>query len=398
MHGSADPIEGSRHPARSARPGGIDLGEVPSPCFVLEEARLRENLALLRKVERASGARILVALKGFAVPAVFPLIREHLSGAAVSALNEARLAFEELGGDIHACAPAYLSREIDEILEYVSHLTFNSLSQWERYRSRVLRRDDVSAGIRINPEHSEVRTALYDPAQPGSRLGVTAEELHGRLPEGIDGLHFHSLCECDADALERTLTVIETTCHPLLEQASWLNLGGGHLITRPGYDVETLVRLVRNLRDRYGVEVILEPGAAVAWKTGVLAALVADIVEHRGIRTLILDVSFSAHMPDCLEMPYRPAVRGARDPTPGERGCRLGGSTCLAGDYVGDYVFDTPPAVGDRIVFEDMMHYTLVKSTYFNGVPHPSIGIWREEGGFELLRRFGYEDYRDRLG
>ncbi len=376
-----------------------DYANVPSPCFVLEEARLRENLTLLGRVQDESGAKVILALKGFALFNTFPLIRARLPGCTVSSPHELRLAREEFGGEIHACAPVYRDEEMDEYLASVSHISFNSLSQWSRFKSRVNARvGRVSPGIRVNPEHSEVGTALYDPARPGSRLGVTADELDGRLPDGMEGLHFHTLCECGADALARTWTKVEERFGPALQQAKWLNLGGGHLITREGYDVDGLIDLIRDIRARYDVEVFLEPGAAVVWRTGVLVSSVLDRIERRGVRTLMLDVSFAAHMPDCLEMPYKPEVRGARDPAPDETGWRLGGTTCLAGDELGAYVFEQDPDIGARIVFEDMMHYTVVKTTLFNGVPHPSLGLLRADGTFELLCQFGYEDYRNRLG
>lgn len=375
----------------------MDLSKIPSPCFVLEEALLRRNLEQLKFVQDESGAKIILALKGFALPASFGLIRQFLSGTTASSLNEARLGRESFGGEVHAYAPVYLQAEMDPLLDIVSHITFNSISQWERYRADVLRRG-ILAAIRINPEHSEVATDLYNPGIPGSRLGVPADELDGRLPEGIEGLHVHVLCESGADALARVIESLEQKCKPLLRQAKWLNLGGGHLIAREDYDTALLIRLVRRLRKDYGLEIILEPGAGVVWDTGVLVSSVEDRLEHRGIRTLMLDISFAAHMPDCLEMPYKPQVRGTRDPETGETGWRLGGMTCLAGDYLGDYVFAKEPQIGDRIVFEDMMHYTMVKTTMFNGVAHPAIGIWREDGTFECVRSFSYEDYLHRIG
>ena len=377
----------------------LDPARVPAPCFVLEEARLRANLELLQRVQNESGAKVILALKGFALYHAFPLIRRYLPGTTASSLYEARLGHEEFGGEVHACAPVYPPHEIEALLGYVSHITFNSLSEWERHAPAVRACGGrVSAAIRVNPEHTEVATDLYNPGVPGSRLGVPAGELGDRLPDGVEGLHFHTLCECGADALERTLAALEARFGPLLEQARWLNLGGGHLVTRADYDVDLLIGLLRGLRERYDLEVILEPGAAVAWRTGVLVSTVLDRVEHRGVRTLMLDVSFAAHMPDCLEMPYKPRVRGARDPQPGETGWRLGGMTCLAGDSLGDYVFDAEPAVGDRLVFEDMMHYTLVKTTMFNGVPHPPVAIRRENGDLNVVRTFGYDDYRRRMG
>lgn len=377
----------------------MNMDSIPSPCFVLEAALLRRNLETLKRVQDEAGVTVILALKGFALFHAFDLIRNDLPGTTASSLFEARLGQEEFGGVVHACAPVYLENEMPELLSYVSHITFNSLNQWKRFRSQVDSTGGrVSAALRINPEHAEVATDLYNPGQPGSRLGVSPDELGDQLPEGIEGLHFHSLCECDADALERTLEQVAQKYGHLLKEAKWLNMGGGHLITREGYDVDKLIHMLRDWRKRYDIDIILEPGTAVAWRTGVLVASVVDKFERRGIRTLMLDVSFSAHMPDCLEMPYKPHVRGARDPKPGEQGWRLGGMTCLAGDYLGDYVFESEPEIGDRLIFEDMMHYTMVKTTMFNGVPHPSIGVLGEDQTFQLWRTFTYEDYRARMG
>ena len=372
---------------------------IPSPCFVLEEERLKSNLALLRRVQEEAGCTIILALKGFAMFHAFPVIREVLPGTTASSLHEAMLGQQRFGGAVHACAPVYIPDELHALLEIVSHITFNSLSEWDRYRPLLAEEGHrVSVGLRINPEHSEVETDLYNPGCPGSRLGVAPDELGDRLPAGIEGLHFHSLCECGSDALERTLARVEEQYGPLLAQAKWLNMGGGHLITRADYDVDLLIRLIRRIRETYDLEVIQEPGAAVAWQTGYLSARVLDKVERRGVRTLMLDVSFSAHMPDCLEMPYRPRIAGARDPQPGEVGWRLGGLTCLAGDFLADYVFEREPEVGDRLRFEDMMHYTMVKTTCFNGVGHPAIGIEDASGKIRVVREFGYEDYERRMG
>ncbi len=372
--------------------------DIPTPCYVLDERALRRNLEILDRVQRATGAQILCALKGFALFSAFPIVRQYLPGVTASSLNEARLGFEEFGGEVHACAPAYLDDEFDDLLFFCSHITFNSLAQWDRFKSRVQASDTpVSAALRINPEHSEVRTALYDPCAPGSRLGVIADQLGGQLPDGIDGLHFHTLCECRADALERTLEAVEKRFGSLLHASSWLNMGGGHHITRADYDGDQLIRLINAMRDAYKVDVYLEPGEAVGWQTGVLVARVLDIVENHGVQTAILDTSFTAHMPDCLEMPYKPAIRGATDPRSGKPTYRMGGLSCLAGDAVGDYSFERPLGVGDRVIFEDMIHYTMVKTTTFNGVNLPSIGIWTENDRFDLIRSFGYEDYRNRL-
>nr|WKN35311.1 carboxynorspermidine decarboxylase [Tunicatimonas sp. TK19036] len=376
----------------------IDFSQVPSACFVLEEAKLKRNLEIMKYVQQESGAKIILALKGFAMFRVFPLIREYLHGTTASSLHEARLGFEEFGDEVHAYCPAYFEDEFAEMMQYCNHITFNSLNQWNRFKESVQSSDkEISCGIRINPEYSEVETDLYNPCAVGTRLGITAEQLGETLPTGVEGIHFHTLCESDSYALERTLKVIEDRFSTHLRQAKWVNFGGGHLMTREGYDLSHLVRLIRNFREKYQVEVIMEPGSAVAWDTGYLTSTVEDILDSRGIYAVILDVSISAHMPDCIEMPYKPKVLGARDAQPKEPAYRLGGLTCLAGDYVGDYAFDRPLQMGDRIIFDDMMHYTMVKTTFFNGVRHPSIGIWHEDSTFELVSQLGYEAYKQKL-
>jgi len=375
---------------------GIDYAAMPSPCFVLDEARLRANLELLARVQRASGAQVICALKGFAMRGSFPLVREYLPGVAASSLAEARLGHEEFGGEVHAYSPAYIPADFDDVAAVSTHVTFNSLSEFERFAPRL---GSASAGLRINPEYAEVETDLYNPCVPGSRLGVIADKLEGGLPTGVEGLHFHTLCEKGSDTLERTVERVEARFGSLLDLVRWLNMGGGHAITREGYDVERLVGIVKGLRTRHPnlEQIILEPGSAVGWQTGELVSTVLDIVDNGGVRSAMLDVSFAAHMPDCLEMPYRPAVIGAS--SEGGEGHRyhLGGQTCLAGDFMADYVFAEPLKVGDRVVFLDMMHYTMVKTTTFNGVRLPSIAIWRERGELEVLTRFGYEDYKSRL-
>ncbi len=375
----------------------MDISRVPSPCYVCDLGLLRRNLELLAAVRRESGAEILCALKGFALFSTFPLVQQYLDGAAASSLHEARLAREELGGLVHVYAPAYRDDELEEILSLADRLSFNSFSQWRRFRERVQagpRR--VSCGIRVNPEYSEVDTALYNPCAPHSRLGVVASQFQGQALEGIEGLHFHALCEQDAEVLERVLGVLEARFGPYLARMEWVNFGGGHLITRRGYPIERLIGLVRDFRERHGVRVILEPGAALGWQTGVLVTTVEDLI-HNGMDIAILDVSATAHMPDVLEMPYRPEIRGAGRPGELPHTYRLGGTTCLAGDLIGDYSFAEPLRVGDRLVLEDMIHYTMVKTTTFNGVKHPSIGLWTEDDRFELVREFGYADYRNRL-
>ncbi len=373
----------------------IDYSQVPSPCYVLEESRLVRNLELLKKIEDTAHVKIICALKGYSLWSTFPLVGKYLAGATASSLNEAKLAREEMGKEVHVFAPVYRDCEIDEILSCANHITFNSFSQWMRFKARTLNRH-VSPGIRVNPEFSTVETDLYNPCGRFSRLGVTRKEFRPDLLEGIEGLHFHALCEQNADALEAVLQNFEERFGEWIPQMKWVNFGGGHHITRKDYDVERLVRVLQGFHRRYpGVQVILEPGEAVGWQTGELVATVEDIV-HNEKDIAILDVSVSAHMPDCLEMPYRPTVLGAGNPGEKKFDYRLGGDTCLAGDIVGDYSFDSPLHVGDRIVFFDMIHYTMVKTTFFNGVPHPSIGIWKD-GRFRLVRRFTYEQFRDKL-
>lgn len=373
----------------------IDYSQVPSPCYVLEESRLIRNLELLKKIENTADVKIICALKGFSMWSTFPLIGKYLAGATASSLNEARLAKEEMGKEVHVFAPVYRDSEIDEILSCANHITFNSFSQWTRFKERTLERR-VSPGIRVNPEFSTVETDLYNPCGRFSRLGVTRKEFRPELLDGIEGLHFHALCEQNADALEAVLQNFEKRFGTWIPRMKWVNFGGGHHITRKDYDAERLVRILKDFHRRYpNVQVILEPGEAVGWQTGELVATVEDIV-HNEKDIAILDISVSAHMPDCLEMPYRPTVIGAGNPGEKKFDYRLGGDTCLAGDIVGDYSFDSPLHVGDRIVFFDMIHYTMVKTTFFNGVPHPSIGIWKG-GKFKLVRRFTYEQFRDRL-
>ncbi|HET8816623.1 MAG TPA: carboxynorspermidine decarboxylase [Pseudidiomarina sp.] len=368
---------------------------IPSPCYVCDEALLERNLQLMQRVQQDSGAQIILALKGFSMWSTFPLVREYLVGCTASSVWEAKLAAGEFQREVHAYAPGYKQAEIDELLPLVNHISFNSLNQWRMFKEQTLAAG-VSAGIRINPEHQEAETELYDPSAPGSRLGIRASELEYADLTGIEGLHVHNLCECDSFALERTLAAVEQKFGQWLPQMKWLNLGGGHLMTRQGYDVEHLITQLKRLRETYDIEVILEPGSAVAWQTGPLVAEVVDVIENDGL-IAILDVSATGHMPDVLEMPYRPAVTDAREPGVLPYTYKLGGNSCLAGDVIGLYSFAEPLQPGSRIIFEDMMHYTMVKTTFFNGVQHPHIGILRKEGRFDLIRSFSYEDFRSRL-
>ena len=372
--------------------------DIPSPSFVLEEEKFRKNLSLIRSVKERAGIDIIMAFKAFALWKVFDVVREYIPYTTASSLSEARLAYEEMKSYAHTYAPVYSDNEFTQIMECSSHITFNSLTQYEHFRPQIEASErHISCGIRINPEYSQVETDLYNPCAPGSRLGVTADKLQ-QLPQGIEGLHCHTLCESDSYMLANVLEKIEERFGYLLPQIKWLNMGGGHLMTRAGYDIEHLVSMLRRFKAKYpNLQIILEPGSAFAWRAGYLKSTILDIVENRGIRTLMLNVSFACHMPDCLEMPYRPEVEGAHQPKSGEVVYRLGGNSCLSGDFVGDYAFDREPQIGDTIILCDMMHYTTVKTTMFNGVAHPSIAIARRDGSVEVVRTFGYEDFKNRM-
>ena len=376
----------------------IDYTKIPSPCYVIDEERFRKNLALIKHVSDESGAEIILAFKGFAMWGVFPVLREYISGAAASSLDEDRLCFEEIGSVAHTYSPVYRSGDFQSIMKYSSHITFNSLNQYKKFSAELENNSKyISAGIRINPEFSEISHGLYNPCFPGSRLGVTAEDLKNGLPEKIEGLHFHVLFESDSYALEKVLHVVENKFGKFFPQLKWINMGGGHLITGKDYDTDHLIRILKRFRENSNLHIILEPGSAFAWETGELVATVEDIVENQGIKTAILDVSFTAHMPDCLEMPYKPKIWGATDPVPGKPTYRIGGNSCLSGDAMGDWSFEKELVPGNRILFLDMIHYTMVKTTTFNGVHHPSIGIWTKAGQFRLIREFCYDDYKNRL-
>ncbi|MFN8510638.1 MAG: carboxynorspermidine decarboxylase [Deinococcaceae bacterium] len=372
----------------------IDFAAFPSSCYVLDETRLRRNLEILDSVQKASGAKIVCALKGYSLWASFPMLQKYLLGTTASGPWEARLGRETFGGEVHVYSPAFTDEDFSEVLELADHISFNSFGQWQRFKGQLAGRP-ISCGIRINPEFSEVEVDLYNPCVPHSRLGVTRAEFRDDLLDGIEGLHFHSLCGKGSDSLERTLAVIEANFGHLLPSMKWVNFGGGHHITRADYDVERLIALIQTFRKTWDVDVILEPGEAVGWQTGWLVSEVVDVMRN-GMDVALLNVSVSAHMPDCLEMPYRPEILGADLPGVKKYTYRLGGSTCLAGDIVGDYSFDKPLEVGSRIVFDDMIHYTIVKTTMFNGVKHPSIGILREKGTFDLVRTFTYGDFKHR--
>lgn len=372
---------------------------VPSPCFVLEEARLRNNLELISRVMKEADVEIIPAFKGFSMWSAFPIVREYVSGASASSLNEARLCFEEIKSKAHTYAPVFIPSEFNEILGYSSHIVFNSMAQYHQYIGQVKAYpENISVGLRVNPEFSEVEPLIYNACAPGSRLGIVADQLPDSLPPEVEGLHFHTLCESGADDLEKTLEAFERNFGKYIHQIKWINMGGGHLMTRKGYDVEKLIRVLKAFKAKYNKHIILEPGSAFAWDTGVLVSTVLDVVENKGIKTAMLDVSFAAHMPDCLEMPYKPRIEGSHfEPVNGKPTYRMGGNSCLSGDFVGFWSFDNELKPGDRIIFEDMIHYTMVKTNFFNGVGHPSIGILHSDGGFELVRTFGYDPYKQKL-
>lgn len=378
----------------------IEISKVPSPCYVMEEELLRKNLRLIKSVKDRAGVNIILAFKAFAMWKSFPIIREYVAYSTASSVNEAQLAYEEMGSPAHTFSPAYTEENFPVFVRYSSHITFNSLNQFNRFYPETLKyKKKVSCGLRINPEFSEVETELYNPCAPGTRFGVTADALKNGLPEGVEGLHFHTLCESSSFDLEKTLIEVEKKFGHLLSQVKWLNMGGGHLMTRDDYDVEHLIRLLLQFKTKYpNLEIIMEPGSAFVWQTGVLVSTVVDIVEDKGIKTAILDVSFACHMPDCLEMPYKPRIRGAyQEPVDGLPTYRMGGSSCLSGDYVGSWSFDESLLIGDKIIFEDMIHYTIVKTTMFNGVSHPAIALWTRDNKLDIYRRFDYDDYRDRM-
>lgn len=379
----------------------LDISLVPTPAYVLEEAALKRNLALLDRVQKESGGKIILALKGFAFWSAFPWVREVLHGATASSLHEARLAKEEMRKEVHVYSVAFTDREFPAVLGLADHIVFNSFGQWRRFKPQVLaaRAEGraVSCGIRVNPGHSEVKTPLYDPCYTNSRLGVVREEFRPDELDGIDGLHFHAHCGNNSDTLERVVASFEKLYGEFLPRMKWVNFGGGHHITKEGYDVERLIRVIKGVRERHGIEVYVEPGEAVGWRTGPLVSSVVDIVRN-GMDIAILDTSATAHMPDTLEMPYRPEIRGADEPGKLAHTYRLGGLTCLAGDVIGDYSFAKPLAIGDKLVFEDMIHYTIVKNTTFNGIPLPSLCIWTESGRLRIVREFGYDSYKLRNG
>lgn len=375
----------------------FDINSVPTPAYVVEERLLRKNCEILKSVIDWTGCKILLAQKAFSMYCTYPLIGRYLNGTTASSLFEARLGFEEMGKEVHIFSPAYRDDEFDEILSICDHIVFNSLNQWKRYRDKVKSfARKVSCGLRINPEYSEIETAIYNPCITGSRFGIKASQLDEAELEGIEGLHFHTMCEQNSDVLERTLSVVEAKFGHLLPKMKWLNFGGGHHITRDNYNIETLVRCIRHIQEKYGLEVYLEPGEAVALNAGYLVSTVLELGEN-GMNLAILDTSASCHMPDVIEMPYRPKIIGAGEPGEYPYTYRLGGPTCLAGDVIGDYSFRKPLKAGDRLVFCDMAIYSMVKNNSFNGINLPAIIYNTEKEGIKIIRQFGYEDFKGRL-
>ena len=379
------------------------LADVQTPVYIIEENLLRANLSLISEVAQRANIDVIMAFKAFALWKTFPIIREYIGATTASSLSEARLAYEEFGAPAHTFSPAYTSDEIDEIARCSSHLTFNSLSQYSNMSARARRANpDLSFGLRVNPEYSEISTLLYNPCAPGTRFGVSADKLPSVLPSDIEGFHCHCHCESGADVFQRTLVHIEDKFSKWFPQLKWINFGGGHLMTRKDYDVDLLVRMMNDFHARYPwLKVILEPGSAFAWQTGALVAQVVDIVEDKNIKTAILDVSFTCHMPDCLEMPYQPEVRGAEsvemECATEKNSYRLGGNSCLSGDFMGSWRFDHPLKIGEKLIFEDMIHYTTVKTNMFNGITHPAISMLKSDGKLQKMRVFGYSDYKNRM-
>ena len=379
------------------------LAQVETPMYIVEENLLRANLSLIRDVAQRADVEIILAFKAFALWKTFPIVREYINSTTASSLSEARLAYEEFGAPAHTFSPAYTDSEIDQIAKCSSHLSFNSLSQYERMREKARNANaQLSFGLRVNPEYSEISTLLYNPCAPGTRFGVSADKLPATLPADIEGFHCHCHCESGADVFQRTLVHIEDKFSKWFPQLKWINFGGGHLMTRNDYDVKLLVSMLKEFHKRYPwLKVILEPGSAFAWQTGVLVAQVVDIVEDKNIKTAILDVSFTCHMPDCLEMPYQPEVRGAEsvemERATDKNTYRLGGNSCLSGDFMGSWRFDHPLEIGEKLIFEDMIHYTTVKTNMFNGITHPAISMLKSDGKLQKMRVFGYSDYKNRM-
>ena len=379
------------------------FNQIKMPAYILEEEKLRRNLSLIKGVADEAGIEIILAFKAFALWKTFPIFREYINSTTASSLSEARLAYEEFGAPAHTFSPAYTDLEIEDIARMSSHLTFNSLSQYSRHHTKALETNsNLKLGIRVNPEYSEVGTDIYNPCAPGTRFGVLASQLPERLPEDITGFHCHCHCESGADVFQRTLVHIEEKFSKWFDQLEWINFGGGHLMTRKDYDIRLLIDILKDFKKRYpNLKVILEPGSAFAWQTGPLVSHVVDVVENKGIKTAILDVSFTCHMPDCLEMPYWPTVRGAEtiegEYGKGENIYRLGGNSCLSGDWMRSWKFNHALQIGETVIFEDMIHYTTVKTCTFNGITHPDICLLKKNGELQVLRHFDYQDYKNRM-
>lgn len=379
------------------------FNQIKMPAYILEEEKLRRNLSLIKGVADEAGIEIILAFKAFALWKTFPIFREYINSTTASSLSEARLAYEEFGAPAHTFSPAYTDLEIEDIARMSSHLTFNSLSQYSRHHTKAMETNsNLKLGVRVNPEYSEVGTDIYNPCAPGTRFGVLASQLPERLPEDISGFHCHCHCESGADVFQRTLVHIEEKFSKWFDQLEWINFGGGHLMTRKNYDIRLLIDILKDFKKRYpNLKVILEPGSAFAWQTGPLVSHVVDVVENKGIKTAILDVSFTCHMPDCLEMPYWPTVRGAEtiegEYGKGENIYRLGGNSCLSGDWMQSWKFDHALQIGETVIFEDMIHYTTVKTCTFNGITHPDICLLKKNGELQVLRHFDYQDYKNRM-
>ena len=375
----------------------IDISTLPTPSYLVDQRLLIKNLELLASVKERTGCKILLAQKAFSMFSVYPLIAKYLDGVTSSGVMEARLGYEEMGKEVHTYAPAFADHEIDDVIRYSDHIVFNSFHQWNKFKDKVKNSGkQIECGLRLNPKYSEIDTDIYNPCFTGSRLGITPEQFQPDQLDGIDGLHFHTMCEQNSDTLERTLKVVDDTFGSYIKQMKWLNFGGGHHITRSDYDIETLIRCIQFAQDTYGVQVYLEPGEAVALNTGYLVSTVLDTIEN-GMHLAILDTSAACHMPDVLEMPYRPQIIGAGLPNEKTYTYRLGGPTCLAGDIIGDYSFDAPLKEGDKLIFCDMAHYTMVKNNTFNGMNLPSIALYSQENGLQIIKQFGYEDFKSRL-
>ncbi len=375
----------------------IDISTLPTPSYLVDQRLLIKNLELLASVKERTGCKILLAQKAFSMFSVYPLIAKYLDGVTSSGVMEARLGYEEMGKEVHTYAPAFADHEMDDVIRYSDHIVFNSFHQWNKFKDKVKNSGkQIECGLRLNPKYSEIDTDIYNPCFTGSRLGITPEQFQPDQLDGIDGLHFHTMCEQNSDTLERTLKVVDDTFGSYIKQMKWLNFGGGHHITRSDYDIETLIRCIQFAQDTYGVQVYLEPGEAVALNTGYLVSTVLDTIEN-GMHLAILDTSAACHMPDVLEMPYRPHIIGAGLPNEKTYTYRLGGPTCLAGDIIGDYSFDAPLKEGDKLIFCDMAHYTMVKNNTFNGMNLPSIALYSQENGLQIIKQFGYEDFKSRL-